>query len=84
MLGAVAKGVGVAGWNYVILKRDKEGGFHLRKVMSNFFNLNAAKTDLLLSMAEIGKLDCTKREMAKSWLPSFGGSPLAKVRRGIA
>jgi hypothetical protein len=53
MLGAVARGEGVAGWNYVILKRDKQGDLHFRKVMSNFFSLRAAKVDLLLSMAEI-------------------------------
>jgi hypothetical protein len=54
MLAAIAKGEGAAGWNYVILKRDKKDEFHVRKVMSNFFNLNAAKVDLLLSMASIG------------------------------
>lgn len=54
LLGAIARGGGVAGWNYAVLKRDKKGDFHVRKVMNNFFNLNAAKIDLLLSMAAIG------------------------------
>lgn len=58
MVGAIAKGTGVAGWNYAILKRDKAGGFHIRKVMSNFFNVSAARVDLFLSMAEIGKFGC--------------------------
>jgi hypothetical protein len=53
LLGAIAEGGCVSGWNYVILKRDKKGDFHTRKVMSNFFNLKAARVDLLLSMAEI-------------------------------
>src|SRR5271169_3231338 len=57
LLGAVAKGSGVAGWNYAILKRDRKGDFRVRKVMSNFFNLKAAKTDLMLSMAGIEKID---------------------------
>ncbi len=69
MLGAIARGKGVAGWNYAILKRDKEGSFHLRKVMSNFFNLNAARVDLFLSMAGIGKFDCVNRGRSDSWLP---------------
>ena len=53
LLGSIAEGERVAGWNYAILKRDKKGDFHIRKVMSNFFNLKAARVDLLLSMAEI-------------------------------
>ena len=53
LLGAIAKGECLADWNYIILKRDKKGNFHIRKVMSNFFNLKAARVDLLLSMAEI-------------------------------
>ena len=53
LLGTIAEGERVAGCNYVILKRDQKGHFHIRKVMSNFFNLKAARVDLLLSMAEI-------------------------------
>jgi len=33
MLDAIAKGKGVVGWNYAILKRDKAGSFHIRKVI---------------------------------------------------
>jgi len=57
VLGAIAKGESVAGWNYAILKRDKKGDFHVRKVMNNFFNRNAARVDLLLWMTDIEKLD---------------------------
>lgn len=52
LLGTVAEGERVAGCNYAILARDKTGHFHIRKVMSNFFNVKAARIDLLLSMAE--------------------------------
>ena len=71
LLGAVAKGSGVAGWNYAIVKRDRKGGFRVRKVMSNFFNVKAARTDLLLSMAGIEKIDCANRGTANFWLPSM-------------
>ena len=53
LLGTIAEGERVAGCNYVILKRDQKGHFHIRKVMSNFSNLKAARVDLLLSMAKI-------------------------------
>jgi hypothetical protein len=54
-LGAVAKGKGMAGWNCVILEGDQEGTFQVRKVMSNFFSLEDARVDLLLSMVESEK-----------------------------
>jgi hypothetical protein len=53
LLGVIAKGEGVAGWNYAILKRDKQGDFHVHKVMNNFFNLSATRVDLFLSMTAI-------------------------------
>jgi len=53
LLGTIAEGGCVTGWNYVVLKRDKKGDFHTRKVMGNFFNLKAARVDLLHSMAGI-------------------------------
>ena len=53
LFGTVARGEGEAGWNYAILKRDRKGEFHVRKVMNNFFNLNATRVDLFLSMTEI-------------------------------
>ena len=69
LLCAIAKGEGVAGWNYVILKRDKKGDLHLRKVMNNFFSLSAARVDLFLSMAGIEKTDSANRGRVNSWLP---------------
>jgi hypothetical protein len=56
LLGAIAKGRGFADWNYAILKRDRKGDFRVRHVMGNFFNLRAARIDLLLSMADIESL----------------------------
>jgi len=59
-LGAIAKGEGVAGWNYVILERDQKGNFQVRKVMSNFFSSEVARVDLLLCMAgreKIARID---------------------------
>ena len=53
MLGTIAKGESVAGWNYAILKRGKKGGFYVHKVMNNCSSSNAARVDLLISMAEI-------------------------------
>ncbi len=53
LLGSVAEGKRKADWNYVILKRDQEGGFHVHKVMNNFFSSQPAKEDLLISMAEL-------------------------------
>jgi hypothetical protein len=69
LLGAIAKGKSVAGWNYAILKRDRKGDFHVRKLMNNFFNLKAARVDLLLSMAGIEKIGCANRGTANFRLP---------------
>jgi hypothetical protein len=55
-LGAVARGKGGAGWNYVILERDQKGIFQVRKVMSNFFSLDIARGDLLLWMGGSEKI----------------------------
>lgn len=51
LLGAVAKGVGVASWNYAVLKRDSKGDFHVCKLMNSFFGLKHTRVDLLVSMA---------------------------------
>jgi len=71
LLGTIAKGKCVADWNYAILKRDKKGDFYVRKVMNNFLNLNAARVDLLLSMAGIEKIDCVNQPA----LPVLSASP---------
>jgi hypothetical protein len=71
LLGFVAKSEGIAGWNYVILKRDKAGEYHARKVMGNFFSLKDARVDLLLLIAGIEKFDGANWEAAVFGLPSI-------------
>ena len=71
LLGTIAKHEGVAGWNYAVLKGNENGDFRVRKVMNNFFGLNAARVDLLLSMAEIEKVDYANREATIFGLPSI-------------
>jgi hypothetical protein len=61
MVGTIAKQENVAGWNYVILKRDTKGDSRVRKVMNNFFSLKAARVDLLLSMARIEEINSATR-----------------------
>ena len=53
LLGSIAKGERTARWKYAILKQGKDGHFHVHKVMNSFLSLNAARVDLLISMAEI-------------------------------
>jgi hypothetical protein len=53
LLGSIAKGERTAAWKYAILKQDRDGHFHVHKVMNSFLSLNAARVDLLISMAEI-------------------------------
>ena len=70
LLGIVARGEGVAGWNYAILKRDREGEFHPSRVMGNFFSQKDARVDLLLLMAGIEQFDDTDRGPKPSQLAS--------------
>jgi len=70
LLGAVAKGGGYSDWNYVILKQDRKGDFHVRKVTGNFFSPRAARVDLLLSMATFGDSDSVNRVLTGSQRPS--------------
>jgi hypothetical protein len=82
LLGAIVKGRGVAGWNYVILERDELGDFYVHKVMNNFVSSEAARVDLLLwmagsekiaridlllSMARTEKSACTNPGTTNSW-----------------
>ena len=69
LLGAIAKGEGVADWNYVILKRASRGEYRIRKVMRNFFGPSAARVDLLLSMARMAKLASADRVLTDSQIP---------------
>jgi hypothetical protein len=53
LLGSIAKSERAAAWKYAILKQGRDGNFHVHKVMNSFLSLNAARVDLLISMAEI-------------------------------
>jgi hypothetical protein len=51
ILGPIALGGISRGWNYVILKRNRMGKFHVRNVACNFFNRAAARVDFMFAMA---------------------------------
>src|SRR5579862_7830985 len=53
VLGSVGRAKRQPGWNYVILKRDKDGDFHVYKVMDHFLGSRSAKEDLFISMAQL-------------------------------
>ena len=80
LFGAIAKGEGFSDWNYVVLKRDRNGDFRVRKVMGNFFSLKAARIDLLLSMTEIEDLESANRALTGSQRPLMPAG-LAEVDR---
>ena len=50
LIGAIAAGKGEAGWNYAILRRNKEGKFQTCDVRTNFHSYRAARVDFLLAM----------------------------------
>jgi hypothetical protein len=77
LLGFVAKGDGAAGWNYAILKRDKDGDFHVCKVMGNFFSLKDARVDLLLWMTGVEKFNGADRGAVHLESPSMPAELLA-------
>jgi hypothetical protein len=74
LLGAVAKGEGMADWNYVIVRRDRNGDFRVRKVMNNFFSLSAARVDLLLSMTVFEKVDSTARGVGQTGFHEYASA----------
>lgn len=77
LLGTIARGESTDGWSYAILKRDKRGDPRVRKVMNNFFSSKAARVDLLLSMAQIEKIDGANREPSNFNLPSIAAELFA-------
>ena len=52
LLGSIGEGERTTSWKYAILKQGRDGNFHVHKVMNSFLSLNAARVDLLISMAE--------------------------------
>ena len=55
IIGTIALGDSSRGWNYVILKRNRIGEFHVRNVVCDFYNHAAARVDLMLAMVGAGQ-----------------------------
>ena len=51
ILATIALGDSNRGWNYVILKRNQMGKFHVCDVGCNFYSHAAARVDLMIAMA---------------------------------
>jgi hypothetical protein len=55
IIGTIASGDRSRGWNYVILKRNQTGTFHVRNVMCDFYNHAAARVALIFAMVGAGQ-----------------------------
>jgi hypothetical protein len=55
ILGTIALGDKSRGWNYVILKRNQQGKFHVCDVACDFYNHEAARVDFMFAMAGAGQ-----------------------------
>ena len=49
ILGTIALGDSSRGWNYVILKRDRVGKFHVCDVACNIYSHAAARVDFIIA-----------------------------------
>ena len=50
IIGTIALGDESKGWNYVILKRNQIGKFHVCDVACDFYNHAAARVDFMFAM----------------------------------
>jgi hypothetical protein len=50
IIGTIALGDRRRGWNYVVLRRDQVGKFHVCDVVCNFYNHAAARVDFMFAM----------------------------------
>ena len=50
VIGTIAQGDKSRGWNYVILKRDQLGKFHVCNSVCDFYNQTAARVDFMFAM----------------------------------
>lgn len=57
IIGTIALGDSSKGWNYVILRRNRLGKFHVSNVASDFFNHAAARVGFMFAMAGLGRTD---------------------------
>jgi hypothetical protein len=54
-IGTLAVGKANTGWNYAVLRRDKTGDFRVYKRGGDAFNLDDARAEFLLEMADAEK-----------------------------
>ena len=54
ILGTIALGDSSRGWNYVILRRNQMGRFHVCDVVCDFYNHATAKVDFMFAMVGAG------------------------------
>ena len=55
IIGTIALGDKSRGWNYVILKRNQLGKFHVCDVMCDFYNHEATRVDFMFAMVGAGQ-----------------------------
>jgi hypothetical protein len=55
VIGTIAQGDKSRGWNYVILKRNQMGKFHVRNSVCDFYNHAAARVDFMFAMMGAGQ-----------------------------
>jgi hypothetical protein len=55
ILGTIALGDSSRGWNYVILRRNQRGKFHVCDVVCDFYNHAATKVDCMFAMVGAGQ-----------------------------
>ena len=55
IVGTIALGDRNRGWNYVILRRNRMGKFHVCNVVCDFYDRTAAKVDFMFAMVRAGQ-----------------------------
>jgi hypothetical protein len=56
IIGTIALGGSSSrGWNYVILKRNRMGKFHVCNIVCDFYNLAAARVDFMFAIVGAGQ-----------------------------
>ena len=60
IIGTIALGDSSRGWNYVILRRNRMGKFHVCDVVCDFFNHAAARVNIMFAMVGAGRSQRSK------------------------
>jgi hypothetical protein len=55
IIGTIALGDRTRGWNYVVLRRNEIGKFHVCDVVCDFYNHAAARVDFMFAMVGAGQ-----------------------------